>query len=220
MKALRLLLLPLLLMGTARAQVDTVFVGGTVVNNLTLRPMPHCLVLLSQGGRAVATRVCDAEGAFFIDTLPTGTYTLAVEAAGLPLFRGDFELRESAELDIRVDTLQRVELEAVTVSDRRPEPLPLVEPRHRLGTELVTSADDRRLWSISGHVEAAPAAADLSGGGPPSRKGYWEDLARKVAEGHPWYVRPKRAKARRTARGGNNTPAAADSTADSTAARR
>ena len=117
-RALTILLL-LAAVGLCRAQSGDIVVTGTVYNLHTKNPEPYCLVQLVQDSVAKAVLVCDDEGFFLIDSLPTGNYTLRVGLGSVTLFQNDFELREPANLSIYVDTLQLINLRTVTINARR-----------------------------------------------------------------------------------------------------
>ncbi len=205
------LFLPLLLSISVlgHAQTDTIAVTGTVYNQQTLKPEPYCLVQLLQDSVAKAVRVCDEEGFFFIDSLPTGSYTLRVGVGRVTLFQNDMELREYANLSIYVDTLQLINLRAVSINARRWVP-PM--PMHRLEEQhlLVKDANDYRLWNFSGHMtDSGPACADLSRGDNAGLQ-YQAIVEEKKSYRHLWYTPPIPATPRRKAR-----TAPSDSTAGS-----
>lgn len=201
MKTRHLTLLFLLLAATTvgRAQTDTIVVTGTVYNQYTRQPEPYCLVQLLQDSVAKAVRVCDEEGFFFIDSLPTGSYTLRVGVGRVTLFQNDFELRESANLSIYVDTLQLISLRAVSISAHRWVP-PM--PMHRLEEQhlIISNADDYRLWNFSGRMtNSGPACADLSRGEDAGLL-YQAEVEKKKSYNHLWYTAPIPATPRRKAR--------------------
>lgn len=207
-RALTLLLL-LATVSVGHAQTDTIAVTGTVYNQHTQKPEPFCLVQLLQDSVAKAVRVCDEEGFFFIDSLPTGSYTLRVGVGRVTLFQNDFELREYANLSIYVDTLQLINLRTVSINARRWVP-PM--PMHRLEEQhlLISDADDYRLWNFSGKMtESGPASADLSRGNQPGLQ-YQAEVEKKKSYRHLWYTVPIPATPRRKAR-----TAPSDSTAGS-----
>jgi hypothetical protein len=195
------LFLPLLLSicVLGHAQTDTIAVTGTVYNQQTLRPEPYCLVQLLQDSVAKAVRVCDEEGFFFIDSLPAGNYTLRVGVGRVTLFQNDMELREYANLSIYVDTLQLINLRAVSINARRWVP-PM--PMHRLEEQhlLVKDANDYRLWNFSGRMtDSGPACADLSRGDDAGLL-YQAEVEKKKSYRHLWYTPPIPATPRRKAR--------------------
>ena len=197
-RALTLLLL-LATVSVGYAQTDTIAVTGTVYNQHTQKPEPFCLVQLLQDSVAKAVRVCDEEGFFFIDSLPTGSYTLRVGVGRVTLFQNDFELREYANLSIYVDTLQLINLRTVSINARRWVP-PM--PMHRLEGQrlLISDADDYRLWNFSGKMtESGPASADLSRGNQPGLQ-YQAEVEKKKSYRHLWYTAPIPATPRRKAR--------------------
>lgn len=201
MKTRHLTLLFLLLAATTvgRAQTDTIVVTGTVYNQYTRQPEPYCLVQLLQDSVAKAVRVCDEEGFFFIDSLPTGSYTLRVGVGRLTLFQNDFELRESANLSIFIDTLQLISLRPITINAHRWVP-PM--PGHRLEEQhlIISNADDYRLWNFSGRMtDSGPACADLSRGKDAGLL-YQAEVEKKKSYNHLWYTAPIPATPRRKAR--------------------
>lgn len=205
------LFLPLLLSicVLGHAQTDTIAVTGTVYNQQSQKPEPYCLVQLLQDSVAKAVRVCDEEGFFFIDSLPAGNYTLRVGVGRVTLFQNDMELREYANLSIYVDTLQLINLRAVSISARRWVP-PM--PMHRLEEQhlLVKDANDYRLWNFSGKMtESGPACADLSRGNNAGLQ-YKAEVEKKKSYNHLWYTAPIPATPRHKAR-----TAPSDSTATS-----
>lgn len=205
------LFLPLLLSicVLGHAQTDTITVTGTVYNQQSQKPEPYCLVQLLQDSVAKAVRVCDEEGFFFIDSLPTGSYTLRVGLGRVTLFQNDMELREYANLSIYVDTLQLINLRAVSINARRWVP-PM--PMHRLEEQhlLVKDANDYRLWNFSGRMtDSGPACADLSRGDDAGLL-YQAEVEKKKSYLHLWYTPPIPATPRRKAR-----TAPSDSTAGS-----
>lgn len=180
----------LLLLATPLAghtQTDVIAVSGTVYNQHTRKPEPYCLVQLLQDSVARFVCVGDDNGSFFVDSLPAGSYTLRVGVGHMTLFQNDFELRESANLSIYVDTLQLINLRAVTIVGKRWVP-PM--PPHELGATLITTADDYRLWNFSGHMtDSGPACADLSRGDNAGLR-YQAEVEEKKIHRHLWYTDP------------------------------
>lgn len=208
MKTRYLLLLLLAVSAVGHAQMDTIAVTGTVYNQHTRRPEPYCLVQLVQDSIAQAVRVCDGEGFFLIDSLPTGTYTLRVGVGSVTLFQNDFELREPANLSIFVDTLQLINLRAVSINARRWVP-PM--PGHQLDELhlLIADADDYRLWNFSGKMtDSGPACADLSRGENAGLQ-YQAEVEEKKSHHHLWYTDPIPATPRRKTKS-SPTPAPTD----------
>jgi hypothetical protein len=194
MKQTLTILLLLAAVSFCRAQSDPIVVTGTVYNLHTKNPEPYCLVQLVQDSVAKAVRVCDDEGFFIIDSLPTGLYTLRVGVGSVTLYQNDFELREPANLSIYVDTIQLINLHTVTINGRR-RVLPM--PDHDLGYKLIVSPNDFRLWNFSGEMtDSGPACADLSRGDNPGLK-YQADVAKKKSYNHLWYTAPIPATPRR-----------------------
>lgn len=209
MKRTLTLLLLLATVSVGHAQTDTIAITGTVYNQQSQKPEPYCLVQLLQDSVAKAVRVCDEEGFFFIDSLPTGSYTLRVGVGRVTLFQNDMELREYANLSIYVDTLQLINLRTVSINARRWVP-PM--PMHRLEEQhlLVKDANDYRLWNFSGRMtDSGPACADLSRGNDAGLQ-YQAEVEKKKSYNHLWYTPPIPATPRRKAR-----TAPSDSTAGS-----
>ena len=199
MKRTLTLLLLLATVSVGHAQTDTIAITGTVYNQQTLKPEPYCLVQLLQDSVAKAVRVCDEEGFFFIDSLPAGSYTLRVGVGRVTLFQNDMELREYANLSIYVDTLQLINLRAVSINARRWVP-PM--PMHRLEEQhlLVKDANDYRLWNFSGKMtDSGPACADLSRGNDAGLL-YQAEVEKKKSYRHLWYTPPIPATPRRKTR--------------------
>lgn len=208
MKAKNLLSILLLLaaFSASHAQTEPIIVTGTVYNQHTRKPEPYCLVQLLQDSIAKFVCVSDHEGFFVADSLTAGTYTLRVGVGHVTLYQNDFELREPANLSIFVDTLQLINLRAVTIVGKRWVP-PM--PGHELGASLITTADDYRLWNFSGHMtESGPACADLSRGENAGLR-YQAEVEQKKINRHLWYTDPIPATPRRKAkRKASPTPAA------------
>ncbi len=206
MKRIMTILLLLAATGFCLAQSDTIIVTGTVYNLHTNKPEPYCLVQLVQDSVAKAVHVCDNEGFFVVDSLPTGIYTLRVGVGSVTLFQNDFELREPANLRIYVDTLQLINLRTVTINARRWVP-PM--PEHDLGQELIVNTDDYRLWNFSGKMtDSGPACADLSRGENAGLQ-YQAEVEKKKSFHHLWYTDPIPATPRRK----HHTPTSPDSAA-------
>ena len=140
-------------------EIDTVWVEGRVIEVATGQPQPNCEVQFLQEGEAKAVAFCDEEGYFSIGWMPTGLYTLSVLHDGNALYYSEFQLTQSAMVNIALmpDT---VDLHAL-------RPAEVTASRHKLGEKLITSPDDSRLWNFNGIwelMDAGPASADLSGG--------------------------------------------------------
>ena len=206
MKRIMTILLLLAATGFCLAQRDTIIVTGTVYNMHTRKPEPYCLVQLVQDSVSKAVRVCDSEGFFVIDSLPTGSYTLRVGVGSVTLFQNDFLLREPANLSIYADTLQLINLRTVSINAQR-KPLPM--PRHELGQELIAHPDDYRLWNFSGKMtDSGPACADLSRGENAGLQ-YQAEVEKQKSYHHLWYTAPIPAAPRRK----HHTPTPPDTTA-------
>ena len=155
-------LLLLLLAGPLCAQEpdmpDSVFVTGTVVDHLTGEPQPYSIVQLLRGTDTAATAMCDEEGDFATDRVPAGAYTLNVILDGRHVYQMDMVLGDNASLNIAVIT--------DTFSIRTLRPAEVKAIKRMLGTLLISSVDDTRLWDFSGQMDFSDRSAsnDLSGG--------------------------------------------------------
>lgn len=151
----------LLLSGRAGAQqeaamADRVLVLGSVVDHLSGEPQPYCLLQFVNGQDTVAAVRCDSEGYFVTDPMPTGSYSLSVTLKGQVVYRSDLVLNDNAALHIAVitDTFTFRKLRPIDVKSRKRQP----------GMVLISSADDVRLWDLSGRMDGnASASVDLSG---------------------------------------------------------
>lgn len=135
---------------------DSIFVMGTVVDHLSGEPQPYCLLQFVNGTDTVAAVRCDSEGGFATDLMPTGSYSLGVTLKGQVVYRSDLVLNDNAVLHIAVitDTFTFRNLRPIDVKSRMRHP----------GTVLISSADDVRLWDLSGRMDGnASASVDLSG---------------------------------------------------------
>ena len=128
---------------------DSVYVTGTVSNFNDWRPMTGCTVQLEQDGDTVATTISTADGSFAFAPLPAGRYTLRVSRE-FSFYRADFVLASSADLNIAVDTVRRMQLRPVEVK----------QTRRSTNTLLITSYNDIRLWNLSGEM-GLPRTADV-----------------------------------------------------------
>lgn len=128
---------------------DTVWMEGRVIEVATGQPQPNCEVQLLQEGESKAVAFCDEEGYFSIGWMPTGLYTLSVFHDGKSLYYTEFQLTQSAMVNIALlpDT---VDLHAL-------RPTEVTASRHKLGEKLITSPDDPRL-------QPYPVNQDFSGG--------------------------------------------------------
>lgn len=128
---------------------DTVWMEGRVIEVATGQPQPNCEVQLLQEGESKAVAFCDEEGYFSIGWMPTGLYTLSVFYDGKSLYYSEFQLTQSAMVNIALlpDT---VDLHAL-------RPTEVTASRNKLGEKLITSPDDPRL-------QPYPANQDFSGG--------------------------------------------------------
>lgn len=122
---------------------DSVIVLGSVVNRLSGEPEPYCLVNFLRGSDTAASALCDNEGLFSTDPMPTGTYGLSVSLRGMTLYQADLVLNSNAELYISVitDSFQLRTLREVAI----------VAPKHQLAEQgqLITHHDDPRLWDFN-----------------------------------------------------------------------
>ena len=131
-------------MAWGQAAVDTgsVLVLGSVVNRLSGEPEPYCTVQFLRGTDTAATVLCDGEGLFELDGLPTGSYGLSVTLRGVTLYQADLVLNDNALLYISVitDSFQLRTLREVEI----------MAPKHQLAEQgqLITHYDDPRLWDF------------------------------------------------------------------------
>ncbi len=141
------------------AETDSVWVEGRVIEAATGQPQTSCEVQFLQEGEAKAVAFCDKEGYYSIGWMPVGLYTLSVLSGGASLYYAEFQLSESAMINIA--------LMPDTVNLHALRPTEVNASRHKLGEKLITSPDDPRLWNFNGIWElmcAGSASADLSGG--------------------------------------------------------
>jgi len=121
---------------------DTVAVYGAISNHSTGKPEPYCTIQFLDQDRLVAGTLCDEEGFFSVDALPTGSYTLKVMLSGLTLYKQDLLIDETANLNISVitDSVTIRMLPEIHVAD--------AVPTHQLQEQelLITSPRDPRLW--------------------------------------------------------------------------
>lgn len=140
-------------------ETDSVWIEGRVVEAATGKPQISCEVQFLQDGEAKAVVFCDEEGYYSIGWMPTGLYTLSVLSGGASLYYAEFQLSESAMINIA--------LMPDTVNLHALPPTEVNASRHKLGEKLITSPDDPRLWNFN-NIEvlrdSGPASADLSGG--------------------------------------------------------
>ena len=137
---------------------DSVLVMGIVVDHLSNEPQPHCLLHFVQGSDTAAIVHCDEEGYFLSAPLPVGNYTLCATLKGHQVYRADLVLNDNAALYISIitDTFSFRNLQAINVKERR----------RQLGTLLISSYNDTRMWNLSGQMvfDDRSASRDLSGG--------------------------------------------------------
>lgn len=121
---------------------DTVWMEGRVTEAATGLPQPNCEVQLLQEGESKAVAFCDEEGYFSIGWMPTGLYTLSVFHDGKSLYYSEFQLTQSAMVNIA--------LLPDTVALHALRPTEVTASRHQLGSRLITSTHDLRLWDLNG----------------------------------------------------------------------
>lgn len=120
-------------------EVDSVSLTGTVVNLHSGRIYPNCYLRFVSHGKTVAETTTDSEGSFSIAALPVDTVELHARVKGLLFHQADLVLNENAYLTVSIDTIRLVNLKAVTITAMR----------HMLGSLLITSTHDRRLWGLN-----------------------------------------------------------------------
>ncbi len=164
---MRYLLLLLLAIPAAFGQTGTASVQGTVLDAKTLKPVPAALVIASRAGAPPFTRSTKSggDGAFQIQNLTDGNYSLCVQAAGdqylnpcqwsntpsgVTLSSGQtaagikIALTPASVVNIQVRDAQKV-LGQVTKEGRRPDlslgvwgPRGLYYPAHLAGSPTTT----------------------------------------------------------------------------------
>ena len=141
-------------LGTVAAQ-DSVFVIGRVTNQTTTKAEFFSRVNLVQGRDTVASVLCDEEGYFNGGLLPAGDYLLSVTVRGVSYYQADLSLYGNADLNIVVNTdsipirtLRRVDITAST--------------EHKLGSLLITSPHDPRLWDFHTRDGSRNASASVA----------------------------------------------------------
>lgn len=127
----------------AQEEADTLFVmvQGTVVNQISGRPEPYSVVRLLQADSVRATAPCDSDGWFGFRAIPAGSYVLEVQVRGLTFYQADLVLRQNVELNIGVitDSIRLRVLREVQV----------YALKHMVGSLLISSHDDMRLWNLT-----------------------------------------------------------------------
>lgn len=131
------------------AETDSVWVEGRVIEAATGQPQTSCEVQFLQEGEAKAIAFCDKDGYYSIGWMPRGLYTLSVLSGGASLYYAEFQLSESAMINIA--------LMPDTVNLHALPPTEVNASCHKLGPLLITSSNDPRLQPF-------PANQDFSGG--------------------------------------------------------
>ncbi len=133
----------LLLCGRVCAQeeatTDSVIVMGVVVDHLTNEPQPYSLLHFIRNADTATVR-CDEEG-YFVSKQQVGDYTLSVTLEGKQVYQADLVLNDNAALHIAVIT--------DSFSFRRLAPVEVLALKHLLGTQLIDSPSDIRLWNMT-----------------------------------------------------------------------
>lgn len=132
-------------------EVDTLYFNGCVRNLQTGQPQPFSLLCFVQDSQVVAQVRCDAEGRFDGLVLAAGDYFLFVNVHGLTVYSADLRLSESGYLNLQVDTVRLVALKTLTVEGMR----------HMLGSLLISSPHDLRLWGMNAGYRNASASVQL-----------------------------------------------------------
>ena len=145
------------LMWQTHAQSDSVWVDGRVIEATTGCPQAFCEVQLLQSDGIKALAFCDDSGNYTLGWVPAGSYTLSLLSGGKTLYYATLELDENAQLNI---ALMPATEELHTLA-----PVKVSESKHLLGSCLITSPDNRRLWNFNGNpalMDIGPASEDLS----------------------------------------------------------
>lgn len=124
---------------------------GIVVDRYSGEPRPWCILRFVQDSVTRAMVVTDREGQFVLDSLPAGTYSLHAMIHGQNLHQTDLVLNQSANLSIAIDTVRLVNLRPVTVTGAK----------SKLGSSLITSVHDLRLWGFTAGYRNGNASVAL-----------------------------------------------------------
>ncbi len=97
----------LLLLGTSAWAQGTAVITGTIINSADKKPLPDAVVTATSPSlQGEQTVVSDGSGQYRIPQLPSGVYTLRVEAEGFhPYARGDIQLRIDRTIRVNVELL-------------------------------------------------------------------------------------------------------------------
>ena len=136
---------------------DRLTLTGTVVDRYSNEPMPWCILRFMQDSVTRATVVTDRDGQFVLEGIPAGTYSLHAMVHGRSLHQADLLLNQSANLAIAIDTVRLVNLRPVNIR----------QPRNMLGSSLITSTHDLRLWGFTAGYRDANASVAV----PPDAHG-------------------------------------------------
>ena len=152
----------------AQDEGDTLYVmvQGTVVNQISGLPEPYSEVRLLQAGSVRAAAPCDSEGWFGFRAVPAGSYALEVQVRGLTLYQADLVLQQNAELNIGVitDSMRLVVLREVKI----------FALKHMLGSQLIASPHDIRIWNMTGRKGGGDHSASVSIS--PDMEPEWDEL--------------------------------------------
>ena len=113
----------LLLVGTSAWAQGTAVITGKIINSADKKPLQDAVVTATSPSlQGEQTVVSDGSGQYRIPQLPTGNYTLRVEAPGFqPYSRGDIQLRIDRTIRFNVELLPEGGLsEEVTVTAAAP----------------------------------------------------------------------------------------------------
>lgn len=141
--------------------VDSVMLGGRVVNHHTDRIYSNCYMRFVQDGHTVAETVTDTGGEFMVPALPVGRVELHVKLKGLLFHQADLDLNENAYLTVAVDTIKLITLKAINV----------MAAKHMLGSLQITSRHDTRLWGLTAGYRDGNSSVAL----PPDAHGNPDD---------------------------------------------
>ena len=132
-------------------EADSLQYSGVISNLHSGKPQPYSLLRFVREGKEVAQVRCDAEGRFDGLSLASGDYQLFVKVHGLTVYTADLRLSESGYMNLQVDTVQLVTLKEITVEGMK----------HMLGSLLITSPHDLRLWGMNAGYRNGNASVQL-----------------------------------------------------------
>ena len=147
---------------TVRAQAG-VTVSGSLIDSVTLQPIPHAVVVVEELGREVRA---DAAARFVVDAVPPGTYHLSVRAAGYSARRTEVVVgSEPVLLELAIDPEVHYE-EVVSVGPTARSAFESYQPTSALAGQDLTKVLSASLGET---LSAQPGVASRSLGPAPSR---------------------------------------------------